>query len=47
MCGRVIGHGGADMKIEILYFDGCPTYLETEKALQKVLVREDAGGESS
>ena len=32
------------MKIEILYFDGCPTYLEAEKALQKVLAREDAGG---
>ena len=33
------------MKIEILYFDGCPTYLEAEKALRKVLAREDAGGE--
>jgi len=30
------------MKIEILYFDGCPTYLEAEKALRKVLAREDA-----
>ncbi len=25
------------MKVEILYFDGCPTYLEAEKALQGVL----------
>ena len=25
------------MKMEILYFDGCPTYLETEKTLQGVL----------
>jgi hypothetical protein len=33
------------MKIEILYFDGCPTYLEAEKALRKVLAREGAGGE--
>ena len=33
------------MKIEILYFDGCPTYLEAEKALRKVLTREGAGAE--
>src|SRR5215207_923974 len=25
------------MKVEILYFDGCPTYLEAEKALWGVL----------
>ncbi len=25
------------MKVEILYFDGCPTYLEAEKALRGVL----------
>lgn len=30
------------MKIEILYFDGCPSYLEAEKVLRKVLDREDA-----
>ncbi len=30
------------MKIEILYSDGCPTYLEAEKALRKVLTREEA-----
>ncbi len=30
------------MKIEILYFDGCPTYLEAEKALRKFLAQEDA-----
>ena len=25
------------MKVEILYFDGCPTYLEAKKALRGVL----------
>lgn len=25
------------MKVEILYFDGCPTYRAAEKALRKVL----------
>ena len=30
------------MKIEILYFDECPTYLEAEKALRKVLDKGDA-----
>ena len=25
------------MKIEILYFEGCPTYLEAERSLRKVL----------
>ena len=33
------------MKIELLYFDGCPTYLAAEKALRKVLAREDAEAE--
>ena len=33
------------MKIEILYFDGCPTYSEAEKTLRKVLAREDAEAE--
>ncbi len=33
------------MKIEILYFDGCPTYLEAEKAVRKVLAREDTEAE--
>ncbi|HEV2093254.1 MAG TPA: hypothetical protein VGR18_08840 [Rubrobacter sp.] len=33
------------MKIQIMYFDGCPTYLEAEKALRKVLAREDAEAE--
>ena len=33
------------MKIEILYFDGCPTYSEAEKTLKKVLAREDAEAE--
>ena len=30
------------MKIEMLYFDGCPTYSEAEKTLRKVLAQEDA-----
>ena len=33
------------MKIEILYFDGCPTYSEAEKTLRKVLAQEDAEAE--
>ena len=28
------------MRIEVLYFDGCPTYLTAEKALRDVLDRE-------
>ena len=30
------------MKIEILYFDGCPTHQEAQKALRKVLDKKDA-----
>src|SRR5215210_8651010 len=29
------------MKVEILYFDGCPTYLQVEKTLRGVLAREE------
>ncbi len=29
------------MKLEILYFDGCPTYRAAEKTLRGVLARED------
>jgi hypothetical protein len=34
--------GGAEkmMKVEILYFDGCPTYPRTEEALRRVLAGE-------
>jgi hypothetical protein len=33
--------GGAEkMKVEILYFDGCPTYLRAEETLRGVLARE-------
>jgi hypothetical protein len=28
------------MKVEILYFDGCPTYLRAEETLRGVLTRE-------
>jgi hypothetical protein len=34
--------GGAKMKVEILYFDGCPTYLRAEETLRAVLAREAA-----
>ena len=30
------------MRVEVLYFDGCPTYLEAEKILRDVLSQEDA-----
>ena len=30
------------MRVEVLYFDGCPTYLEAEKTLRDVLSQEDA-----
>jgi hypothetical protein len=29
------------MKMEILYFDGCPTYLQAEKTLRGILAEED------
>ena len=28
------------MRVEVLYFDGCPTYLETERTLRGVLDEE-------
>jgi hypothetical protein len=28
------------MRVEVLYFDGCPTYLEAEKALREALAEE-------
>ena len=30
------------MRVEVLYFDGCPTYLQAEKTLRGVLAREAA-----
>ena len=33
------------MKVEILYFDGCPTYLEVEKALREVLEEQGVDAE--
>jgi len=33
------------MKMEILYFDGCPTYLEAEKTLQGVLEEKGVDAE--
>ncbi len=30
------------MRVEVLYFDGCPTYLGAEKTLRDVLSWEDA-----
>ena len=32
--------GARVMKIEILYFDGCPTYKVAEKTLREVLAQE-------
>lgn len=33
------------MKVEILYFDGCPTYKDAEGALRKVLAEQDVEAE--
>jgi hypothetical protein len=33
------------MKVEILYFDGCPTYKATEKTLRKVIYEEGIDAE--
>lgn len=33
------------MRIEVLYFDGCPTYRAAEEALRGVLAQEDARAE--
>jgi hypothetical protein len=33
------------MRVEVLYFDGCPTYLEAENALREVLSVRDMGAE--
>jgi len=30
------------MRVELLYFDGCPTYRTAEKTLREVLAQEDA-----
>jgi hypothetical protein len=36
-CGE---HKGAKMKVEILYFEGYPTYLQAEETLRGVLTEE-------
>jgi hypothetical protein len=33
------------MKVEILYFDGCPTYKATEKTLREVIAEEGMDAE--
>ncbi len=33
------------MKVEVLYFDGCPTYETAEKTLRKVLAEEGMDAE--
>jgi hypothetical protein len=33
------------MRVEVLYFDGCPTYRAAEKTLRGVLAQEDAEAE--
>src|SRR5215204_862459 len=30
------------MRVELLYFEGCPSYLKAEETLRGVLTREDA-----
>ena len=37
--------GDAKMKVEILYFDGCPTYLRAEEILRGVLAQEGVEAE--
>jgi len=33
------------MRVEVLYFDGCPTYRAAERALRRVLAQEDTEAE--
>lgn len=33
------------MKVEVLYFDGCPTYLDAEGTMRKILAEEGAEAE--
>ncbi len=33
------------MRIELLYFDGCPTYQSAEEDLRRVLVEEEVEAE--
>jgi hypothetical protein len=33
------------MRVEVLYFDGCPTYLQAEKTLRDVLAWADRDAE--
>ena len=33
------------MKVEILYFDGCPTYLKAEKTLREILEEQGVDAE--
>jgi hypothetical protein len=33
------------MRVEVLYFEGCPTYLEAEEALREVMSEEGIGAE--
>jgi hypothetical protein len=35
------GLRSAAMRVEVLYFDGCPTYQAAEETLRGVLARED------
>ena len=34
-------------KVEILYFDGCPTYRTAQETLRRVLAREEVGADVS
>jgi hypothetical protein len=39
------GLWSATMRVEVLYFDGCPTYRVAEKTLRAVLAQEDVEAE--
>ncbi len=32
--------GGESMKVQVLYFDGCPTYVAAEQAVREALAEE-------
>jgi hypothetical protein len=40
------GRGGETIKLEILYFDGCPSYRAAEEILRGVLAEQGIGAEA-
>jgi hypothetical protein len=41
----IVGLRSATMRVEVLYFGGCPTYRVAEKTLRGVLTQEDVEAE--